>query len=107
MRLVLDTNVLVTAIRNRSGASAEIVKSVLRGHIVMLASVPLFLEYEEVLTRSEHLIAASASIEEIANLLDALAGRIEPIEIRYLWRPQLKDADDEMVLEAAFNGRAE
>ena len=41
------------------------------------------------------------------NLLDALAGELEPIEINVLWRPQLRDGDDEMVLEAAVNGGAD
>ena len=49
----------------------------------------------------------AATVEEVQNLLDALATRLEPVEIRFLWRPQLKDADDEMVLETAVNGRAE
>ena len=40
-------------------------------------------------------------------LLDALAGVVEPVEIRYLWRPQLTDADDDMVLECAVNGNAQ
>lgn len=35
-----------------------------------------------------------------------MAGVIEQVEIRYLWRPQLTDVDDDMVLECAVNGRA-
>ena len=107
MRLVLDTNVLVAAIRSPSGASAEILRRVLRAELTMLASVPLYAEYEAVATRSDHLVRAAATVKEVENLLDALATRLEPVEIRFLWRPQLKDADDEMVLETAVNGRAE
>jgi putative PIN family toxin of toxin-antitoxin system len=105
--MIFDTSVLVAAIRSPSGASAELMRRVLIGDLTMLASVPLFAEYEAVLTRADHLVAAGASAEDIGNLLDALASRVEPVEIRFLWRPQLNDADDEMVLEAAANGQAD
>lgn len=73
----------------------------------MLASVPLFIEYEAVVTRAEHLAAAGASRSDVMNVLDVLAGCIEPIEIHYLWRPRLRDPGDDMVLEVAVNGRAD
>jgi len=72
-----------------------------------LASVPLMLEYESVLTRSEHLAAAGISAADVEVLLDALAVVIEPIRISYLWRPVLPDAGDDLVLETAVNGRAD
>jgi putative PIN family toxin of toxin-antitoxin system len=106
MRLVLDTSVLVAAIRSPRGASAEILRRVFRAELTMLASVPLYAEYEAVATRPDHLARAGATVEEVETLLDALAARLEPVEIRFLWRPQLKDADDEMVLETAVNARA-
>ena len=62
---------------------------------------------EAVATRVEHLHAATARREEVINLLDALAGVVEPVEIRFLWRPQLRDPGDDMVLEAAVNGRCD
>ena len=79
----------------------------LLGQTEMLASVPLFIEYEAVALRQEHLTAAGLSREEVGGLLDALAKVIRPVEIKYLWRPQLRDPDDEMVLEAAINGGAD
>ncbi len=72
----------------------------------MLASVPLFLEYEAVLTRAEHLIAARLTLEEVGGFLDYLAGLVEPVRLHYRWRPQLGDVADEMVLETAINGHA-
>jgi hypothetical protein len=72
-----------------------------------LASVPLMLEYESVLTRSEHLAAARVSAADVDVLLDALAVVAEPIRISYLWRPVLPDAGDDLVLETAVNGRAD
>ncbi len=74
--------------------------------LVVVCSVPLFIEYEAVLSRPEQLFAASVSLKDIANLLDVLAGTVEPVEIQFLWRPQLRDPSDDMVLEAAVNGGA-
>lgn len=107
MRLVLDTNVVLTAIRSRAGASAELIKEIRRGRARMLATVPLFFEYEAVLTRPEHLKAAGLTNDDAAIVLDGLALFVEPVETFFLWRPQLRDANDDMVLEAAVNGRAD
>jgi putative PIN family toxin of toxin-antitoxin system len=107
MRLVLDTNVPVTAIRSRRGAAAEVVKLIRRRELTMVATVALFIEYEAVLTRPEHLAAAGITVAEAENILDVLASVAEPVEPHFLWRPRLRDADDDMVLEAAVNGQAE
>lgn len=81
-------------------------RRVLRGKIAAVASVPLFVEYEAVLLRPAQLKAAKVSAKAVNNLLDVFAGAVIPVEVFYLWRPQLKDADDDMVLEAAVNGQA-
>ncbi|MDT8398834.1 MAG: putative toxin-antitoxin system toxin component, PIN family [Pseudomonadales bacterium] len=106
MIIVIDTSVAVAALRSPMGASAEIMRRVLRGKIKAVASVPLFIEYEAVMLRPAHLKAARVSAKAVINLLDVLAGAVIPVEVFYLWRPQLKDADDDMVLEAAVNGQA-
>jgi len=72
----------------------------------MMVSVPLCLEYEAVLTRPEHLLASGLTARQVAEFLDYLAGIVEPVKLHYLWRPQLSDVADEMVLETAINGRA-
>jgi putative PIN family toxin of toxin-antitoxin system len=107
MRLVLDTDVVVSAMRSAIGASAEVLLRVRAGRAAMLATVPLFVEYEEVVHRPEHLLGANVSPEEADKYLDVLAALIEPVETYFMWRPQLRDADDEMVLEAAVNGGAQ
>lgn len=73
---------------------------------VMIASVPLMLQYEAVLVREEHLEAAGAVAEDVRGLLEALALVVEPVRISYLWRPMLSDPGDDLVLETAVNGRA-
>jgi putative PIN family toxin of toxin-antitoxin system len=107
MRVVFDTSVVIAALRSPTGASAALLRSVREGRVTMIASVPLFIEYEAVAMRREHLAAAGASRADIANALDVLAGFAEPVEVHYLWRPILRDPGDDMVLEAAVNGRAD
>jgi putative PIN family toxin of toxin-antitoxin system len=107
VRLVLDTNVLVAARRSRMGASNALLRALDERRFDMLASVPLFLEYEAVLCRAEHLLAGHLTVPEVMGFLDNLAGLIEPVRLHTLWRPQLGDVADEMVLETAINGRAD
>jgi putative PIN family toxin of toxin-antitoxin system len=106
-RVVLDTNVLVAAARSRQGASFAVLQSMRQRHFIALASVPLMLEYEEVLKRPEQLAAGLRTIALVDRFVDVLCMLVEPVHLYYLWRPQLRDAKDEMVLETALNGRAD
>ena len=105
MLMILDTDVVIAAIRSTKGASAEIIRRILRGEIRIELTVAMALEYEAVALREEHLIAGELSAAEALNLIDTLAGLAAPVEIHFRWRPQLRDADDEMVLEAAINAQ--
>jgi putative PIN family toxin of toxin-antitoxin system len=107
LRAVIDTNVLVAARRSSTGASNAALRAADRKQFTMLVSVPLFLEYEAVLSRPEHMEASGLSPATTAGFLDYLAGIVEPVRLHYLWRPQLADIADEMVLETAINGRAD
>jgi putative PIN family toxin of toxin-antitoxin system len=109
MKLVLDTDAMVAAIRSDAGASRRLLQAVLerRPGLTLLVSVPLLIEYEAVMTRAEHLRVARLSVGDVAILLDAIAAAAEPVRLAYLWRPTLSDADDDMVLEAAVNGAAD
>jgi putative PIN family toxin of toxin-antitoxin system len=75
--------------------------------LVALATPPLFLEYEDVLKRSEHRLAHGLTLEAIEEFLAEFAALIEPVEVHFQWRPQSRDPNDEMVLEAAINGGAD
>jgi predicted nucleic acid-binding protein len=70
-------------------------------------SVPLALEYEAVCMRPEHRRAAGLGENEVSIFLDAVIAMAEPVETYYHWRPQLRDASDEMILEVAVNDRAD
>ncbi len=107
MKCVLDPNILVAAIRSPQGASSALMKLTLTNKLSPLVSVPLFLEYESVLLRPEHLAASKLTKSKVLNFLDVLSGFVIPIEIFYLWRPQLRDMKDDMVLEVAVNGQAD
>jgi len=109
MRLVLDTTAMVAAIRSNAGASRWLLLTALeqRHGLSLLVSVPLLIEYEAVMTRPEHLRAARLSAADVGVLLDAVAAVAEPVRLAFLWRPTLPDEDDDMVLEAAVNGRAD
>ncbi len=65
------------------------------------------IEYQAVMTRPEHLKASGLKAKEVNSVLDALAAVIEPVQFTFLWRPSLRDPDDDMVLEAAVNGQAD
>lgn len=106
-RTVLDTDVVVAAVGSDRGASRVLLTAALERRYLVMASVPLMLEYEGGLTRPEHLVAAEIPSADVAVLLDAVALVAEPIRISYLWRPMLPDPGDDLVLETAVNGRAD
>lgn len=106
-RAVVDTSVVVAALRSREGASNAILRLIATRRIAALATPALFLEYEEVLKRPEHRAAHALDDKGIDGFLAALASVIEPVTVHIGWRPQLCDPADEMVLEAAINGRAD
>ena len=104
---MLDSSVVVSAFRSRRGASSRLLILAEAGRIVPLATPALFLEYEDVLKRPEQREASGLSLAEVDTALVALAALVEPVEVRFAWRPQLTDPGDEMVLDAAVNGQAE
>lgn len=106
-RIVLDTNILVSAARSREGASFAVLQALRQRRFVALVSVPLMLEYEAVLKRPEQLQVGGRTLVMVDAFLDALCLHVEPVHLHYLWRPQTRDAADEMVLETALNGRAD
>lgn len=107
LRAVLDTSVLVAALRSSRGASFVLLRAVRLRRLVPLATPTLFLEYEDVLKRPDQRLASGMSLAAVDRLLEVLAAAIEPVEVHMRWRPQLRDPGDELVLEAAINGRAD
>jgi putative PIN family toxin of toxin-antitoxin system len=106
MLLVIDTDVVITALRSRTGASAELIRLILQGQVRIALSVAMVLEYESVATRSEQLAASELSSDEVLTVIDALASLAKQVENHFRWRPQLRDAGDEIILESAVNAGA-
>lgn len=102
--IVIDTNVLVSAMRLRTGWSYELLSHLggdLYQHVV---TVPLVMEYEDVLMRSDMVRLESTAV---ANILDYLCATAIHQSVHFLWRPMLTDVKDDMVLEAAVNGQCQ
>jgi putative PIN family toxin of toxin-antitoxin system len=107
MRAAFDTDVVVAALRSRTGASNALLRALRSGRLEAVASVPIMLEYEAVLMRPEQRQATGLTIQEVGIFLDGLASLLIPVMPYFLWRPRLRDPDDEMVLDAAVSGRAD
>ena len=103
---VLDSGVIVAALRSNRGASRQLLLAALDQQFELLLSVPLILEYEAVLTRPQHLAACGLSGAEVGRVLDDSAAIAKPVRLAFRWRPRLSDPDDDMVLETAINGSA-
>ena len=101
MRVVFDTSVLVAAARSRDGASFALVTSIPSPRFQICLSVGLYTEWQDVLTRPEHLPPGQAS-EDALHFLRFLASQARLQDIFFLWRPFLSDPNDDMILELAF-----
>lgn len=97
--IVLDTNVLIAGLRSRNGASFRLLAVIGEAKFELNVSVPLVLEYEEVAKREARALGLTHA--EIDDVLDYLCAVAVHREIYFLWRPVLRDAADDMVLEVA------
>jgi putative PIN family toxin of toxin-antitoxin system len=102
-QIVLDTNVVIAAQRSQRGASARLLSLLGTGAFDLHLSVPLVLEYESVLMRQRAELGLTYT--DVADLLDALCALGVAHRIYYRWRPFLRDAGDEHVLELAVAAR--
>ena len=107
LRALLDTNIIVAGLSSQLGASYRLLELALNKRFVLLASPALWLEYESVLKRPEIVELHGFRAKQIDEILNGLADSVEPVSSYFLWRPQLRDPKDEMVLEAAVNGSAD
>lgn len=103
VRIVLDSNVLVSGLRSRRGASFPLLNLVGTGRFTTVVSVPLVVEYEHALLDPTHELPYGSG--EIRRFIDYFCSVSERRTVHFLWRPLLPDANDDMVLEAAVAGR--
>jgi predicted nucleic acid-binding protein len=104
MVVVLDTNVLIAALRSRRGASFRLLSLVGTGRFDIALSVPLVLEYEGVANRLLPDLGMSA--DDVGAIIDYLCSVAIHRPVFFLWRPTLPDPKDDMVLELAVDAGA-
>ena len=100
MNVVIDTSVLVAAMRSKRGASQQLLRSLPSPRFTPALSVALYMEWQAALTRPEHR-PAGIGVEQIQAFLRYLVALSRLQDIHYLWRPFLRDPNDDMVLECA------
>ena len=103
-KVVVDTNVLVAALRSRRGASFRLLSLLRARRYELCVTVPLVMEYADVLGRPGMVPMNQAQVDAV---IDMICREAHQQTVHYLWRPQLRDPKDEMVLEAAVNARAD
>lgn len=101
IQIVIDTNVLYSALRWKQGASFRLLSLLGSDKFEINLSVPLVVEYEEVLKRK--LPTLTLSEAKIDQFLDYLCQVGNWRKVFFLWRPFLKDTGDDMILELALN----
>ena len=106
MRVVLDTNVLVAASRSSRGASYAIVSELPSPKFEIALTIPLYMEYQDALTRPETM-GKRYTVDEAIRFTRYLCSIAHQQTIYFLWRPWLKDPKDDMVLEAAFASQSQ
>jgi putative PIN family toxin of toxin-antitoxin system len=104
LRVVIDTNVLVAALKSRRGASFALVKRLGGPHFIPLLSPPLCLEYEDVLARPG-MIPGFTTVDA-KDFVDYMVSVSMECRVYFLWRPWLPDPKDDLVLEVALAGAA-
>jgi putative PIN family toxin of toxin-antitoxin system len=107
MKLVLDTDVVLSGLRSAVGASRVLLHAVEAGMVVPLISVATVIEYEAVLQRPENRTATGLDASEVEAFLDGLIARAEHVTPHIGRRGALRDPNDEMFAAVAINGRAD
>jgi len=105
INVVIDTNVLISALRSKQGASHKLLLLLADDTFTPNVSVPLFVEYESVAKRTGLLSGLNSN--DINSILDYFLSKSNIRKIFYLWRPFLKDQKDDLVLEVAVESQSE
>jgi putative PIN family toxin of toxin-antitoxin system len=103
-KIVIDTCVLVAALRSKRGASHKLFTIIGKGNFDISMSVPLIFEYESAARKMARSVGLRYS--DIDDILDYICSVAEHHRIHFLWRPFLRDPADDMVLELAVESRA-
>lgn len=105
LQIVIDTNVIVAGLRSNRGSAFQMLQLIGTGKFDINISVPLILEYHDVLLRQ--LAYLPLSEDDVDSLIDYYCAVGRQREIFYLWRPTLRDPEDEMLLELAVKAQCD
>ncbi len=105
--IVVDTNVLISALIGRGGHSRQVIRACLKEECVPLMGTTLFLEFEAVMGRETLFKKCLLSENERRTLFDAFLHVCRWVNVYYTWRPNLPDEGDNHILELAVAGGAE
>ncbi len=104
-KVVIDTNVIVSALRSRNGFSFQLLSMIDDERFKVFISVPVLLEYEDAIKRDKtNIKLRKTEIDDILNFICLIA---EQRKIFYLWRPFLRDPKDDMFLELAVESECD
>jgi len=107
MNVVIDTNVWISALISQDGGAREVIRLALMDKISPQLSTALFLEYEDVMKRDKITNLCSLNIDEQQELFQAFLSTCKWNEIFYLWRPNLDDEGDNLLIELAVASNSE
>ncbi len=104
--IVVDTSVIVSALIGKRGASREVLRRCLSGDYNPLISNALFQECGDVTSRERIRGATPLSNKETRELLNAFYSVCRWVPVYFLWRPNLKDENDNFLIELAVAGNS-
>jgi predicted nucleic acid-binding protein len=102
VRYLLDTCVVVAALRSRQGASNQVLRFAFERRLPIVIHYKLLSEYRSVLARAGHFAEIGFTPARLDRFLAAIVTIAEEVNVRYLWRPNLPDEDDNFIYEIAF-----
>lgn len=105
IRIVADTNVLVSACIGQ-GPASKVIEACLSGRLMPMLSLALYLEYEDFLNRAAPFSLARLNIDQRNDMLDAIFSKSTLVEISYRWRPNLRDEADNHLVDLAIAANA-
>ena len=106
-KIVVDTSVLISELIGKAGPAREVLRQCLLGKYKPMISTTLFLEYEDVYQRPQIAKLCPLTPKEIGELLGAFYSECIWVPIHYLWRPNLRDENDNFLIELAVASNAQ
>ncbi len=107
MKVVIDTSVWISALIKKESSARELLRLVFLGKVSPQMSESLFKEYESVMKRKKIQSLTPLSADEQQTLFHAYLSQCKWNDIYYSWRPNLKDEDDNFLVELAVSSGSE